>query len=216
MPHLNSINEPPHPCFSDNSYTLNANFQVISLTNAGYIQLLTEQTSHCCERTTLWAVPLNSFLNSGPADWTQDQASTPALYDWATPQPPRSFCCFSSWGISLALNLRPALFAAFCTFFARLLVLFRLGWHLMTLPRWADNVSSIGLLKSILPRAPGVVPSHHFRLNYDNSLPKTISEPAGTHSYPTGPDSGHFPSWREKELILREDTGQEWGGGGGS
>lgn len=54
--------------FSDNSYALNANFQIISLTNAGYIQLLTELISHSCERTTLWVVPLNSFLNCGPAD----------------------------------------------------------------------------------------------------------------------------------------------------
>lgn len=146
----------PYPSFSDNSYALNVNFQVISLTNTGYIHLLTEQTSHCCERTTLWAVPLNSFLNSGPADWTQDRAST--LWRSHTPATQEHFCCFSSWGISLALNLRPALFAAFCTFFARLLVLFRLGWHLLTLPCWADIVSSIGLLKSILPGAPGSCP----------------------------------------------------------
>lgn len=75
MPHLNSINEPP-PLFSDNSYALNANFQIISLTDTGYIQLLTELISHSCERSTLWVVPLDSFLNCGPADWTQDRAST--------------------------------------------------------------------------------------------------------------------------------------------
>lgn len=154
MPHLNSINEPPP--FSDNSYALNANFQIISLTDTGYIPLLTELISHSCERSTLWVVPLDSFLNCGPADWTQDGQ---ALYDWATPQPPRSTSAVSVVEVfPWPLIWGQLCFAAFCTFFARLLVLWRLGWHLLTHLCWADDVSSIGLLKSILPGAPGSCP----------------------------------------------------------
>lgn len=62
MPHLNNINEPVSPSFSDNNHALNVNSQIISLTNMRYIQLLTELTSHTCGRTPLWVGPLNPLF----------------------------------------------------------------------------------------------------------------------------------------------------------
>lgn len=179
MPHLNSINE-PHP-FSDNSYALNANFQIISLTDTGYIPLLTELISHSCERSTLWVVPLDSFLNCGPADWTQDGQ---ALYDWAMPQPPRSTSAVSVVDVFPWPLIWGQLF--FQLFVLSLPDFWSFGGWVGTC--WLTCAGQTVLVPSASWKASflglqAAVPSHHFHLNCDNFLPETISEPAGIHSY---------------------------------